>query len=91
MAEVNRGFEKMDPEEYRQRKQQERSDVFDMLSQSTQSLLKPEELQQYLDLQSKFLQFSVSNVLLIKAQNPEATWLRTFDEWKSDNVSLLRG
>lgn len=91
MAEVNRGFEKMDPEEYRQRKRQERSDVFDMLSQSTQSLLKPEELQQYLDLQSRFLQFSVSNVLLIKAQNPEATWLRTFDEWKSDNVSLLRG
>lgn len=91
MAEVNRGFEKMDPEEYRQRKQKERSNVFDMLSQSTQSLLKPEDLQQYLDLQSRFLQFSVSNVLLIKAQNPEATWLRTFDEWKSDNVSLLRG
>jgi len=91
MAEVNRDFEKMDPEEYRQRKQQERSDVFEMLSQSTQSLLKPEELQQYLDLQSRFLQYSVSNVLLIKAQNPEATWVRTFDEWKSDNVSLLKG
>lgn len=83
--------QKMNPEEYRQMKQQEREEVFDLLSQSTQTLLKPEELKQYLDLQSRFLQFSASNVLLIKAQNPEASWLRTFDEWKQDNVSVSRG
>lgn len=83
--------QKMRPEEYRQMKQQEREEVFDLLSQSTQTLLKPEELQQYLDLQSRFLQFSTSNVLLIKAQNPEASWLRTFNEWKQDNVSVNRG
>ncbi|MBR0457302.1 MAG: hypothetical protein IJJ01_11620 [Firmicutes bacterium] len=83
--------QKMNPEEYRQKKQQEREEVFDLLSQSTQTLLKPEELQQYLDLQGRFLQFSASNVLLIKAQNPEASWLRTFDEWKQDNVSVNRG
>ncbi len=83
--------QKMSPEEYRQMKQQEREEVFDLLSQSTQTLLKPEELQQYLDLQSRFLQFSASNVLLIKAQNPEASWLRTFNEWKQDNVSVNRG
>jgi len=83
--------EKMNPEEYRQMKQQERQEVFDLLSQSTQTLLKPEELQQYLDLQSRFLQMSASNVLLVKAQNPDATWLRTFEDWKQDNVSIKRG
>ena len=79
------------PEEYREMKQQEKNKVFDLLSESTQSLMQPEELMKYLDLQSRFMNLSVSNVLLIKAQNPEAVWVRTFDEWKSDNISLLKG
>ncbi len=89
--EKNRIIKEIDPDEYRDMKMKEKSEVFDMLSGSTQSLMKAEDLLQYLDLQSRFMHLSVSNVLLIKAQRPEAVWVRTFDEWKQDNISLLKG
>lgn len=84
--EKNRIIKEIDPDEYRDMKMKEKSEVFDMLSGSTQSLMKAEDLLQYLDLQSRFMHLSVSNVLLIKAQRPEAVWVRTFDEWKQDNM-----
>ena len=90
-GETRKTFDEISPEEYREKKQQEKNQVFDMLSGSTQSLMKPDELMNYLDLQSRFMHLSVSNVLLVKAQKPEAVWLRTFDEWKADDISLLRG
>ena len=43
-------FAKMSPEEYRELKQNERNEVFEMLSESTQSLMEKEELLSYLDL-----------------------------------------
>ena len=47
-------FTKMDHDEYREMKKQERNDVFEMLSESTQSLMDRTEMISYLDLQAKF-------------------------------------
>ena len=77
-------FAKMSPEEYRELKQNERNEVLEMLSESTQSLMEIEELLSYLDLQAELFDQTTSNVLLIKAQKPEATWVRTSDEWNKD-------
>ena len=84
-------YERMNKEEYKEAKQQERNEVYDMLSASTQSLMNRGELKTYLDLQAQFFNQSPSNVLLIKAQNPQASWVRSSEEWKQDEVFPRRG
>ncbi len=84
-------FTKMDQDEYREMKKQERNEVFEMLSESTQSLMDSAEMIRYLDLQARLFDQTISNTLLIKAQMPEASWIRTSSEWGQDNISPLKG
>ena len=48
-------------------------------------------LQAYLDVQSRFDLYSVSNAILIAAQCPEATRLADFDSWKARGMYVRRG
>ena len=84
-------FTKMDHDEYREMKKQERNEVFEMLSESTQSLMDSAEMIRYLDLQARLFDQTISNTLLIKAQMPEANWIRTSSEWGQDNISPRKG
>ena len=81
----------MEPEEYTELKRQEKTEVFDLLSDATQKLLRPENLKAYADKQAQLFNHSVSNVLLIMEQDPDATWVRSYDDWKADGVTVLRG
>ena len=90
MADRN-DMDRMNPEEYSEFKKQEKAEVFELLSAATQKLLSPDRLKEYADKQAQFLSHSVSNVLLIMEQDPEATWVRTYDDWKKDNVTVLKG
>lgn len=81
----------MAPEEYSELKRQEKAEVFELLSAATQKLIRPDGLKAYADKQAQLLRHSVSNVLLIMEQNPEATWVRTYDDWKADGVAVLKG
>lgn len=90
MAERN-DVSSMAPEEYSELKRQEKAEVFDLLSAATQKLIRPEGLKAYADKQAQLLRHSVSNVLLIMEQDPEATWVRTYDDWKADGVAVLKG
>ena len=81
----------MEPEEYSELKRQEKAEVFDILSDATQKLLKPENLKAYADKQAQLFKHSVSNVLLIMEQDPEATWVRSYDDWKADGVTVMKG
>ena len=81
----------MAPEEYSEIKKQERAEVFDLLSDATQKLLSPGRLKEYADKQAELFKQSVSNVLLIMEQDPEATWVRSYDDWKADGVTVLKG
>ena len=81
----------MNKEEYREFKRQERAEVFNTLSEATQGLLSADKLKEYADMQAKLSGLSASNVLLVMEQKPEASWVRTFDDWKGDNVSLKKG
>ena len=47
--------------------------MFDLLSNATQKLLKPENLKAYADKQAQLFNHSVSNVLLIMEQSPDAS------------------
>ena len=86
--EVNRT---MSADEYSELKRQEKAEVFDLLSDATQKLLSPDRLKEYADKQAQLFNHSVSNVLLIMEQAPEATWVRSYDDWKADGVTVLKG
>ena len=81
----------MSPDEYSELKRQEKAEVFDLLSDATQKLLSPDKLREYADKQAQLFNHSVSNVLLIMEQAPEATWVRSYDDWKADGVTVLKG
>jgi len=81
----------MAQEEYSELKRQEKAEVFELLSAATQKLIRPDGLKAYADKQAQLLRHSVSNVLLIMEQDPEATWVRTYDDWKADGVAVLKG
>ena len=82
---------RMSPDEYSELKKQEKAEVFELLSDATQKLLSGSKLQEYADKQAQLLGHSVSNVLLIMEQTPEATWVRSYDDWKADGVTVLKG
>ncbi len=44
----------------------------------------------YLDIQSKFTNYSVGNTLLIMAQNSKAAQLKDVEGWKRDNINFAR-
>lgn len=81
----------MAPEEYSEIKKKERAEIFDLLSDATQKLLSGSRLKEYADKQAELFSHSVSNVLLIMEQYPDATWVRSFEDWKKDGVNVLRG
>lgn len=81
-----------DMDEYKARKQQERSDIYALLDSTAEEIKGSGELfQTYLDVQARFDRYSVNNALLITAQMPEATKLADFDTWKDANVNVNRG
>ena len=51
----------------------------------------PSELYDFLKLQTRFDRYSISNALLIYAQNSRAVKLKTFDDWNAQNISIKRG
>ena len=78
-------------DEYSELKREEKTEVFDLLSNATQKLLSPDRLKEYADKQAQLFRHSVSNVLLIMEQAPEATWVRSYDDWKAEGVTVLKG
>ena len=85
-------YQPVDREEWITRKQQERKALFDKIEVTVQEMQSSgETFQNYLDVQSRFDRYSVSNAVLITAQLPEATQLRTFDDWKEAGMFVAKG
>ena len=71
-----------DKEAWAQRKQEERAHLYETIDGMTDLTLSgPEALSNYLTMQSQLGRTSVSNTLLILAQNPEASYVMIFDDW----------
>lgn len=81
-----------DKEAWAEKKQQERNEVYAMLDEAIGELTSDGEcFKDYLNVQSIFNRYSVSNALLITYQNNEATRLADFDTWKESGVSVQKG
>ena len=93
VAESSAELHPFDMNEYKARKQAERDNVYGLIDRSAEEMKSNGELFQcYLDVQARFDRYSVNNAILISAQLPEAVGpLKSFDDWKAENVYIKRG
>lgn len=80
-----------DKEAWAQKKQELRQWTYETIDTTTAAIAQNgESFQQYLDVQSRFDRYSVSNALLILTQRPEATRIADFDSWKEQGIFIRR-
>jgi len=83
------GFDK---EAWLEQKQADRKEAFDLIDVTADSIGSDSELfQSCLDVMARFDRYSVGNVLLLTAQNPNAARLADFGTWKNEGVSIKKG
>lgn len=82
---------KMTREEWQIKREQARTEVFELLETATDKLSDPAALAAYLDVQSRFDRYSVSNAILISEQKPDATRLADFNFWKEHEANIKKG
>ena len=51
----------------------------------------PKKFKEFLDTQSRLDRYSAVNALLIFKQFPEASQLKSFDDWNKDSVKIQKG
>lgn len=81
-----------DKEEWASRKQQDREAAYAMVDDTLKKMgTNRKAFQTYLDVQSKFERYSVSNALLVAAQKPEATDLGDANFWRGRGGYIRKG
>lgn len=83
--------ERLTREEWLLKKEEERTEAYQMLDEGTdRAVSNPEYFRDYLDAQARF-GYSVGNSVLVAYQRPDATSLATFDAYKEAGNSVKRG
>lgn len=78
-------------EQWAERKQAVRNEAYALIDETVLQVCGDgQKLQAFLDVQSRFDRYSVSNALLILAQMPTATKVKDFDGWKESGVSIKK-
>ena len=81
-----------DKEAYKAKKKEELDQAYDYLNEATNEIKgSVDSYVKYLDVQSHFDRYSVSNALLVFKQCPDAVQLKPFDVWKGQNVAVNKG
>ena len=84
--------ESFDKEAWASRKQQDREAAYAMVDDALKKMgPDTKAFQTYLDVQSKFERYSVSNALLVAAQKPEATDLGDANFWRGRGGYIRKG
>ena len=78
-------------EDWIRQKNENRALAYEMLETATNEINNPDSLKAYLDIQSRFDRYSVSNALLVAYQNPEATRLCDAKTWQKNHVFINKG
>lgn len=83
---------RLSKEEYIEKKKEELANAYQMADDATAEIMSdPEKFKEYLNIQSRLSSYSVTNALLIYAQRPNATLLKTFQDWENENAKILKG
>ena len=81
-----------DRDSWIEKKRAERAEAYATLDTATEELTSDgEKFKDYLNTQSHFDRYSVSNALLIAYQHPGATKVADFNTWKEEDVSINKG
>lgn len=84
-------LEPFDKENWIEKKGIEREQVFALMNNTAERIASnPELFLSYLDVESKFPRYSVGNILLIAAQNADATKLADYETWKQNGVYIKK-
>lgn len=78
-------------EDWIKQKNENRALAYEMLETASEELNNPDSVMAYLDVQSRFDRYSVSNALLVAYQNPEATRLCDSRTWQKNHVFINKG
>lgn len=78
-------------EDWIKQKNENRTLAYEMLETASEELNNPDSVMAYLDVQSRFDRYSVSNALLVAYQNPEATRLCDAKTWQKNHVFINKG
>ena len=82
----------MDKTAWAEQKKAQREETYAMIDTFLDELpMEESNLRQYLSVQARFPNCSVSNAVLIAAQRPDATEYHTFSDWKKAEVSVGKG
>ena len=84
--------EVFDKESWANRKQQDRESAFAIVDDALKKMSTDTNVfQTYLDVQSRFERYSVSNALLVASQKPEATNLADANTWRGKGGFIRKG
>lgn len=90
--EQRKTFHPYSKDDWLAKKKQERADAFQMLEEATEKVAEdPQAFLDYMETQAWFDRYSVSNCLLISAQNPNAMKLADYDTWKDQGIFVSKG
>lgn len=78
-------------DEWIKQRNENRALAYEMLETATEELNNPDSIMAYLDIQSRFDRYSVSNALLVAHQQPEATRLCDSKTWQKNHVFINKG
>lgn len=81
-----------DKDAWIEKKRQERADAYELLDKATGEIARDgEKFRDYLNTQSRFDRYSVSNAILIACQHPGATKVADFKTWGENGASVKKG
>ncbi len=82
---------RVDPAEYRRRKNEEKDRLFQKLNRCTEEIMQDEKAyQRYLDTQAALDLYSVANTLLIADRDIGATKLKSFSAWNRQGIQVKK-
>ena len=90
-VEKQTSIEPFSKEDWIKQKQENRTAAYQMLETATEELDNNDSLEAYLDIQSRFDKYSVSNALLVAYQNPDATKLYDSATWRKHGAFINKG
>ena len=75
-------------EEYKKIREEEKEQLKNDLNNGIKEALESEKYKKFLNVMSRCHNYSYTNSLLISIQNENATIVKSFSDWKKDNVSI---
>ena len=84
------GYKKgYNPQKYAENRKAEKERTYQMIDDTAIEVSRsPDKLKEFLAVQAKFDMYSAANTLLIFKQMPNATQLKSFEDWNKDGIQV---